>query len=212
MSAFLPFLKSLVPPILWNSLKSIATARRKQKDSREESSRLRDHISRNLAIATGSIALRDSMTFRVHPESVYSIEHFCYISEEMTDELDSFLRQTADRHRLLDIGALHGVFSLAFTNHHPEKFAIAVDASPIAFSKLLYNSFSNPRCQITPVECAISDKNGDLAMTYAWEHLVASSNSNTEKMLLVPMCTGDELCSDNKFAPDCIKIDVKVTR
>jgi FkbM family methyltransferase len=166
-------------------------------------------MSRNHGLPIGTMALRDEMLFKVHPESIFSIEHFCHISEEMTDELDSFIRHTSDCHRLLDIGALHGVFSLAFTNHRPNKSAIAIDASPIAFSKLLYNSFSNPRCQIKPVECALSDQTGQLAMTYDWEHLVANSKINTEKTIFVPMCTGDQICIDNNFQPDCIKIDVE---
>jgi hypothetical protein len=141
MSAYQSFFKSLVPPILWNSLRSIVNARRNREDSLRENDRLRDHINRNRTIPSGSIALRDSMTFQVHLDSVFSIEHFCNISEEMTDELDSFVRQTAACHRPLDIGALYGAFSLAFKNHSPKKFAIAVVASPIAFSKPLYKVF-----------------------------------------------------------------------
>lgn len=209
MRTFQSLLKPLVPPLLWNITRAALKQTPKKTKESAKPRIFQEYLDRNRKVPPDSIVLRDGMQFKIHPESRYSMEHFCYISEEMTDEMDSFLRQTNDCYRLLDIGALHGVFSLAFANHNPKKSALAVDASPIAFSKLLYNSFSNPKCQITTVECALSDQNGQLAMTYDWEHLVACFNTKAEKTTSVPMQTGDQLCNDKNFEPDCIKIDVE---
>jgi FkbM family methyltransferase len=111
----------------------------------------------------------------------------------------------------LDIGALHGIFSLAFTKTDPaNRVSLAADASPLAFSKLLYNIHKNPDCCIDPVECAVSNKVGFLKMAYEWEHAVAcTQQSKGGAFLSVPSTTGDLLCAEKSFEPDVIKIDVE---
>ena len=44
---------------------------------------------------------------------------------EILQELDGFLVLTKDRKRLLDVGALHGIFSLAFTHRAESTRAVA---------------------------------------------------------------------------------------
>jgi FkbM family methyltransferase len=152
------------------------------------------------------------LNLRVHPGSREAFEHFCFRAPEMVVELDSFIEHTQDKRRLLDIGALHGIFSLVFAANHPEKSVVAVDASPVAFARLLYNIHCNGLSQITPVECALSESAGTLRMHYEWEHAVAANTEAADSaahLLSVVRRTGDELCGSLSFEPDVIKMDVE---
>jgi FkbM family methyltransferase len=126
----------------------------------------------------------------------------------MVKEMDLFLELTRNKNTLLDVGALHGVFSLAFTANHPNRTSLAVDASPFAFARLLYNIHSNPSCRILSSEAALSDHKTFLKMNYEWEHAVASRNQ-VDNQLTVQALTGDELCQTKSFFPDVIQIDVE---
>jgi FkbM family methyltransferase len=87
------------------------------------------------------------------------------------------------------------------------KKAVAVDASPIAYARLLYNVHANPDIQITPVERAVSDKTGgELPMNFEWEHAVATAGPGA---ITVPCETADDICARLGFVPDAIKIDVE---
>jgi FkbM family methyltransferase len=150
------------------------------------------------------------MTLKLHPESRDAFEHFCHISPPMVAELNCFIENTKDKSRLLDVGALHGIFSLVFTHRGGESKAVAVDASPLAFARLLYNIHKNGLPNILPVECAVSDAPGILKMHYEWEHAVAAtSEGSNQNTLNVIKKTGDALCEELSFKPDVIKIDVE---
>lgn len=164
---------------------------------------------RNAGCAENEIVLRDNLRLFIHPDSRNAFEHFCYIAPEMVRELDCFIETTKDRTRLLDVGALHGIFSLVFA-HDSKKQALAVDASPLAFGRLLYNIHRHPFPNITPVESALSERDGTLQMHYEWEHAIAAQVDDPEqRRLSVPMLTGDGLCRQRQFSPDTIKIDVE---
>jgi FkbM family methyltransferase len=154
------------------------------------------------------IELRSGIQLKIHPESVIPFEYFRTGNPSMINEMNDFLSLTAGKFALLDIGALHGIFSLAFTANHQNRQAIAVDASPFAFARLLYNIHSNPTFLIRPVELALSDYGGEMQMRFEWEHAVASG-SNVGAGFKVNTLTGDELCRQMKFVPDVIKIDVE---
>jgi FkbM family methyltransferase len=163
----------------------------------------------NSGTGPDEIVLREGLRLRVHPESRYSFEEFSYGSPEMVDELDAFIAATGEKQRLLDVGALHGVFSLVFAAGKPDKTALAVDASPIPFAKLLYNIRKNGADNITATECALSDRSGFLEMHYDWEHAVAGAAAGEESTFRVASRTGDDLCTEHSFAPDVVKIDVE---
>ena len=132
----------------------------------------------------------------------------------MVNELNTFIELTKDRYRLLDIGALHGIFSVVFTRNCPTSSSIVVDASPVAFSKLLYNIYSNNLLdKIKALECALSDQDaGFINMHYVWEHLISAGTQTQEtnqSYLSVKMRTGDSICEEHSFMPDTIKIDVE---
>ena len=171
----------------------------------------RVHDTLNSGCNAPKLVLRAGLRFRLHPESVESFKAFCYTYPPMVEEMDAFLRLTTGGQRLLDVGALHGVFSLAFVGSDPGRRAVAVDASPIAFARLLYNIHQNSPRQVVPVECALSSESGTVAMHYEWEHAVAAGTGGENSGQVVKMISqrGDELCQRLAFEPDVIKIDVE---
>ncbi len=185
------FLRSLTPPFLWRFASSYAA-------------RHADGIE----VDNNQIELRAGLDLRIHPDSRKPFEYFRTIDKVMVEELDRFLELSDGKNALLDVGALHGIFSLGFTANHPERRALAVEASPIAFARLLYNIHANPTCHVEVAEVALSDRKGNLLMGYEWEHAVASPVQKG-RQLSVSALSGDDLCRKKNFAPDMIKIDVE---
>lgn len=202
-------LMQFVPPIVWEFTKRIRNLLRTR--YRVPAYKELENIYRisNEGLKSDTIMLRPGLKMRIHPDSLIAFEYFCYRSPLMVDEMDCFLEATKGKEGLLDIGALHGVFSLAFALQNSNRKALAVDPSPIAFARLLYNIKKNDLSNITPIECAISEKIGNLAMHYEGEHAVAASTDRGGNMINVPMTTGDNLCQSVDFQPDVIKIDVE---
>jgi FkbM family methyltransferase len=168
-----------------------------------------EYERRNSGAAQDEIVVRDGIRLKLHPESRYAIEQFCFRSPEMVEELDAFIANTSDRQRLLDAGAYHGLFSLVFAAKDPAKEALAVDASPIAFPKLLYGIHKNHAMNIEAVECALSSDGGTLEMHFDSDPLVAGAGGFGQPSLRIDSQTGDRLCEAHSFAPDVIKIDVE---
>ena len=169
-----------------------------------------DHIGRNKHCTFNEICLRNDLTLKIHPASRSGFEYFCY-APEMVEELDSFIHLSQGRLNFLDIGAYHGIFSLVFTKNVKDRRAVAIDSSPLAFSRLLYNMHKNAECNITALECAMSKEPGNLTMFYdEWEHTISAPTvRSSDRSILVETKTGDILCSELNFIPDIIKIDVE---
>ena len=74
--------------------------------------------ARHEAIQTNepeTIVLRPGIALRVNPQSRFPFEWFCYRSPEMVRELDCFVAHAASFSSFVDVGANHGIFSLAFS-------------------------------------------------------------------------------------------------
>jgi hypothetical protein len=127
-------LKSICPPIIWETLKHM-----RQLPPRKESINILEESHRliNSSVAADRIVLRQGLELGIHPESRLGFEYFCFRSPTMVRELDSFLRAIAEKKCFLDIGALHGIFSLVFASQGTGRRVVAVEASPIAFARLL---------------------------------------------------------------------------
>jgi FkbM family methyltransferase len=214
------FLHQLVPPIYWSGTRYLGDKLRahgllkvKEADPAMLQRRRaleKAHRAANISCEADEVVIRPGLGLGIHPNSRVAVEPFCYRNPEAVDELDQFRASTAGMSRLLDIGALHGVFSMVFALDNPSGRCLAVDASPIAFSRLLYNLEKNElRSRITPVECAVSDSSGTLVMHYEWEHAVAAPSGDMSRKLKVTKVSGVDLCQKHAFAPDVIKIDVE---
>jgi FkbM family methyltransferase len=203
-------LKEITPPFLLRIKRWLLPAGAAPKETLQQLSLRLRHEQLNAGAPENLLHLRPGVSMWMHPDSIWAAQHFCYQSPAMVAEMDCFLALTKRKQNLLDIGALHGVFSLAFAATHPESRVVAVDASPFAFATLLYNIHTNRFSNITPVECAVSDSQGTLRMHYEWQHAVsAGTQCDSSNSLVVEKRTADDLCESQHFLPDVIKLDVE---
>jgi len=174
------------------------------------------HRRLNAGAAADEMVLRPGLHLTIDPQARESFEWFCFRSPEMVRELDGFLAHSAGCRRLLDVGACHGLFALAFTQGRPEAAALAIEPSPLAWEILEANVRSNPGARVTPVQTAVGAAPGVLRMSYSWHHLEASPETGdpadpagAPEMLSIPLRTLDGLCDEMAFRPDVMKIDVE---
>jgi FkbM family methyltransferase len=202
-------LERWLPPVLLPYARAIAKPHQTSDPRQIELQRA--FKSLNKGTSGNEITLRENLCLALHPDSRVPFEYFCWRSPEMADEMDEFLTLTRGAERLLDVGALHGVFSLVFAQQNPNRRVVAVDPSPLAFAKLLYNVHANKLTgQVDAVECALSDEPGIISMYYEWEHAVAAPLDPQQKVSATcHKITGDSLCEQLGFLPDVIKIDVE---
>lgn len=154
--------------------------------------------------------LRPGLRLAIDPQAREPFEWFCFRSPEMVRELDGFLARSAGCRRLLDVGACHGLFALAFTQGHPGAAALAVEPSPVAWEILEANVRRNSGARVTPVRTAVGAAPGLLRMHYSWHHLEASSETDDGPgTLSIPLRTLDSLRDELAFRPDVMKIDVE---
>lgn len=168
----------------------------------------RAHQRLNAGAAPGEIVLRPGLRLAIDPQAREPFEWFCFRSPEMVRELDGFLARSAGCRRLLDVGACHGLFALAFTQGRPGAAAVAVEPSPLAWQILEANVRSNPEARVTPVQTAVGAAPGVLRMHYSWHHLEASP-PDASGGLSIPLRTLDSLRDELAFRPDVMKIDVE---
>jgi FkbM family methyltransferase len=164
----------------------------------------------NRGAVADEIVLRPGLRLAVDRQAREPFEWFCFRSPEMVDELDAFLASAADRRRFLDVGACHGLFSLAFTQGRPGAEAVAVEPSPLAWEVLESNLRRNAGARVTPVQAAVGASPGRLTMRYSWHHLEASPEADGDPAAIeIPLRTVDLLCAELGFRPDLMKVDVE---
>jgi FkbM family methyltransferase len=128
----------------------------------------------------------------------------------MVAELDGFLSHSAGRQCLLDVGACHGLFSLAFTQGRSDAAALAVEPSPLAWDVLESNLRRNAEARVTPVRAAVGAEPGVLRMRFSWHHLEASPEAGGEdESIEIPLRTLDGIREELAFRPDAMKVDVE---
>jgi FkbM family methyltransferase len=164
----------------------------------------------NRGSADDEMVLRPGIRLAIDPRSREPFEWFCYRSTEMGRELDLFLREGADRQRLLDVGACHGLFALAFNATRGDRSTLALEPSPIAYEILEANFARNFGGNLTPLRVAAGSENGELRMRAEWHHLRAVPRGTEDaEDVTVPLRTLDDLCAEQGFTPDLVKIDVE---
>jgi FkbM family methyltransferase len=164
----------------------------------------------NRGAAPDEMVIRPGLRLRIDPRSREPFEWFCFRSEEMVRELDTFAIQMAARRRFLDVGACHGIFSLAFAHRRPEASAVAVEPSAIAYSVLERNIRLGGLDNVVARQIACGPGDGTLRMRPSWHHLEAlAAEQAAPDAVAVPMQSVDGLCSELGFRPDLVKIDVE---
>jgi len=163
---------------------------------------------KNVDRKRGLLTLRDGVTFRVEPKSAITFRYFVDLDPDMWREMDTFLRQTEGRTRLLDVGAHFGIFSLAFAAVGGE--VRALEPSDDAFPILSENVRLNPELKVRPIKQAVGDRAGRLAMHREGDHFVANDASvEAGGGIEVAVMTVDEFVTAEQFVPDAVKIDVE---
>jgi FkbM family methyltransferase len=172
----------------------------------------RRHRRLNAGATADEIVLRPGLRLGIDPQAREPFEWFCFRSPEMVRELDGFLAGSARCRRLLDVGACHGLFALAFTQGRPDAAALAVEPSPLAWEILETNVRSNPAARVTPVRAAVGAETGVLRMRFSWHHLEAVSQNEAGDepgIVSIPLRTLDGLSDEMGFRPDVLKLDVE---
>jgi len=156
------------------------------------------------------IAIYPGGVLEVHPDARKTFEPFTHQDAELVEEMDAFMKLTADKYCLLDIGAHYGIFSLAFTGR-PHSVAFALDPSSSAYEMLCYHQKANPDHNLKPFLLALGDSEGKLRMQSSWTYLVALplNTSTNEDSFEVKITTIDSFIEQQGIVPDAIKIDVE---
>ncbi len=186
----------------------------------------------NRGAAAGEMVVRPGLALRVDARARESFEWFCFRSPEMTREKDAYVRQMQSRRRFLDIGACHGIFSLAFGHGRPDALALAIEPSSPAYEILTANAAAQELGNIVPRQIACGAAAGTLRMRQVWHHLEAvlddeaapgaaadraaapgakppAAAAEEGELVAAPMSTVDALCAEMSFQPDLVKIDVE---
>lgn len=169
----------------------------------------------NAGLPADRIEIRPGLRLSIEPATREGFEHFCFRSLDMAEELDGFLSHCRGRGeprlRLLDVGALHGIFSLAFSAGRADAEALAIEPSPLAFPILAANAGRNPAARTRALRIAAGTAEGTIAMRLDWHHLEAVSvdEADAPGVLTIPVRTLDAICAGEGFVPDVIKIDVE---
>ena len=178
---------------------------------RPEIEEMRVAYSRHQNGPADTITLRLGMTVRIDPQSREPFEWFCFRSPEMVRELDCFLTQCTECSSFVDVGANHGVFSLAFSTARPGAKVLAIDPSPVAFEILNHNKKLNDLTSLQTRNVACGNQRGEIRMVWNWHHLEAirDENSASKDAISVPMIPLDDLCLEHDLLPELLKIDVE---
>lgn len=160
-----------------------------------------EHLARNRDVPEGRMRITDEVEIALCDESRYGAEFFCWRSPQMVDEMRAFIREAKGKQRFMDVGALHGIFSLVFLAVSPDGWAMAYEPHPNACEMLRANARHRA---IGVCERALSDKIGELKMHDEFGcHLVADVNGPISVVTIHGL---DECCA---FRPDLLKIDIE---
>lgn len=125
----------------------------------------------------------------------------------MVEELKAFMRLTQGCTRLLDVGALFGLFSLVFTAD-PAKSAVAVEPSPWAYPILEEHCNLNPAHDIEPMPLFAGEVTGrEVDCAREWKHVLANLPRAEGERITLTETAIDDILEFGAF--DCMKIDVE---
>lgn len=156
-----------------------------------------------------TVTLQPGLTIPVVDDAREGFEYFAWRDLEMVREFEQFARERDSGQRLLDVGALHGLFSLAFVAHRPHARALAVEPSSAALAILRRHVALNTGGAIEIAAVAAGETTGQVRLVENWHHLEASPAGGGGVERVVEQTTLDRLCADRNFWPDVVKIDVE---
>lgn len=173
----------------------------------------RRHDRLNVDLEPGTLRLRPGLTLHVEPVAREGFEAYCWWWPEMVRELDCFLALSRSKTTLIDVGALHGLFSLAFVHDRPGVRAVAVEPEPNACEVIEAHLRTNALTNVVLAKVAVGARAGAIPMMLRGPHLEAVSDlemrSSAGDVMAIVGTTVDELCRDLDLHPDLVKIDVE---
>ena len=169
---------------------------------------------RNKGLPKSKIVMRPNITFNVSQEAFESFEAFCWIFPSMVTEFDRFLQICQGKTAFLDVGALHGIFSLTFCHLNPEARVLAVEPSVEAVKvlkqNLALNGLDEENVRVVPV--AAGESTGFMQAVQKWHHLEAvnpDTNEQSTELVAIETKKIDDICSEFNFAPEVMKMDIE---
>jgi FkbM family methyltransferase len=170
----------------------------------EEYKLLNDPLQKGLS--DDEICIREGIILKIDNRARYGFEFFSWRSPEMVVEMNCFIEHAKGKTCLLDIGSLHGIFSLVFTEINKYGKAYAFEPAPEAFEILKNNSLLSTR--VKPFNKALSDRYGTLNMHREWDHYVSGEAKQNEIKTPISCISGDDFCENHSYV-DVAKIDVE---
>jgi FkbM family methyltransferase len=180
---------------------------------------LRKHAKYRKQFAMANATAPDSMIVlpadcRIHiPSDVrFAFEPFGWSDPDGVDEFSGFIKAASGRKTLWDVGALFGVFSLAFTLTGKERRALAFEPNPASRAKLLECLRLNPAAKVEVHDLALGLAGETVEFEQGFHYTaVAGLSVRPEQKDLTRKETDsiDRLIENGLAAPDMIKIDVE---
>ena len=193
--------RRLAPRGLRNLLRDPAATGRWLLDS------ARGHLGGSAVVRAGGL------TIRLHPASARAVRR-ALRDPAQAAELAAFLAHIGPGARLLDVGASHGLFTLAaLLAGGPAARALAVDPSAASNRLLRANLRLNGLAgRVVVVEAAAGAAEGTTRMLTtgpAGDHYLLPSDPRRPDAAEVPMRTLDAIAHEHGFTPTHLKIDIE---
>jgi FkbM family methyltransferase len=167
----------------------------------------------NRGLGADTIRLRSEIALKIDASARHGFEAYCWWWPEMVEELDCFLATSRAKQTLIDVGALHGLFSLAFVYGRRDVTAFAVEPGIASCAVIDRHMRMNGLNNISLIQAAVSDRSGDLDMVAQGPHLEAIPDgelpNDVDQVVRCPVTTLDRLCQELSIHPDLLKIDVE---
>lgn len=166
------------------------------------------HDALQVGCGEDEICIREGIKLKIHPESRYPFEFFCWRSPEMVKEMDCFIKYAKGRKCLLDVGAHHGLFSLVFAEMNKKgkvyTFEPSFDPSDILRQNMQLNLYPQREYDYGCELSGLSDKDEWVTMHKEWDHLILGDG---EGAVVIHTMRGDKFCTELSIVPDTLKLD-----
>ena len=146
-----------------------------------------------------------------------AFEHFGWKDPEMVDEFIGFMKLASSAKILWDVGALFGLFSLAFTLRGAGRRALAFEPNPSSRMKLEECLQLNPTAKVQVFDCAVGLADTVVEFERGFHYTAVTESpagpgeedSGQRETVEIKTMSIDELIERNLDPPDVIKIDVE---
>ena len=171
----------------------------------------------NANVPDSTIVLPADCRIFIPPDVREAFEHFGWKEPEMVDEFNGFMKLASNAKILWDVGALFGLFSLAFTLRGAGRRALAFEPNPSSRAKLEECLHLNPSAKVQVFDCAVGlpDRVVEFERGFHYTAIAESparpgeDDSGHRETVAIRTVSIDELIERNLDPPDIIKIDVE---